>query len=190
MDPAARFYSSCCIKCNYNFLLHACFCGTFHFIWLLRLLTCDRYNISIKFFSSQLKKVQISLTLCRKHSTLCLSETSPDNDDDDDDDYDGGNDDDDSVDDDFNENDDSDNDDGGDDGGGDVGDNVGDDGGEDDADNDDGDENDNNMDITGDDEITEEHELPQQIYELSLEAQMEDFDESDLEKVNIHEYVY
>ena len=46
------------------------------------------------------------------------------------------------------------------------------------------------MDITGDDEITEEHELPHQIHEGSLEAQMEDFDESDLEKVNIHEYVY
>ena len=46
------------------------------------------------------------------------------------------------------------------------------------------------MDITGDDEITEEHKLPQQIHELNLEAQMEDFDESDLEKVNIHEYVY
>ena len=153
--------------------------GHFIFIWLHRLLTCDRYNISIKFFSSQLKKVQISLTLCRKHSTLCLSETSPDNDDDDDDDYDGGNDDDDSVDDDFNENDDSGNNDGGDDGGG--------DGGEDDADNDDGDENDNNMDISGDDEITEEHELPQQIHELSLEGQTEDLDESDLENVKLHE---
>ena len=46
------------------------------------------------------------------------------------------------------------------------------------------------MDITGDDEITEEHELPQQIHELSLEGQTEDLDESDLEKVKIHEYVY
>ena len=137
----------------------------------------------MKFFSSQLKKVQISLTLYRKHSTLCLSETSSDNDDDDDDDYYSGNDDDDSVDDDFNENDDSGNDGGGDDGG----DNVGDDVGEDDADNDDGDENDNNMVITGDDEITEEHELPQQIHELSLEGQTEDLDESDLENVKIHE---
>ena len=139
-------------------------------------------NISVFLFSTE--QVQISFTLCSKQSTLCLTAKSPDNDDDDDDDdddYDSSNDDDDSVDDDFNENDDSDNDDGGDEGG---------DDGEDDADNDDGNENDNNMEITGDDEITEEHELPQQIHELSLEAQMEDFDESDVEKVNIHEYVY
>ena len=86
------------------------------------------------------------------------------------------------MDDDFNKNDNSGNDDGGND--------VGDDGGEDDADNDDGDENDNNMDITGDDEITEEHELPQQIHDLNLEEQTEDLDESDLEKLKIHEYVY
>ena len=145
-------------------------------------------NISIFFFSTE--QVQISFTLCSKQSTLCLTEKPPDNDDDDDDDYDSSNDDDDSVDDDFNENDDSGNDDGADDGADDGGDDVGHDGGEDDADNDDGDENDNNMDITGDDEITEEHELLQQIHEGSLEAQMEDFDESDLEKDNIHEYVY
>ena len=138
-------------------------------------------NISIFLFSTE--QVQISFTLCSKQSTLCLTAKSPDNDDDDDDDdYDSSNDDNDSVDDDFNENNDSDNDDGGND--------VGDDGGEDDADNDDGDENDNNMDITGDDEITEELELPQQIHELSIEGQTEDLDESDLENVKIHEYVY
>ena len=138
-------------------------------------------NISIFLFSTE--QVRISVTLCNKQSTLCLTAKSPDNDDDDDDDdYDSSNDDSDSVDDDFNENNDSDNDDGGND--------VGDDGGEDDADNDDGDENDNNMDVTGDDETTEEHELPQQIHELNLEGQIDDFDESDLEKVNIHEYVY
>ena len=145
-------------------------------------------NISIFLFSTE--QVQISFILCSKQSTLCLTEKPPDNDDDDDDDYDSSNDDDDSVDDDFNENDDSGNDDGADDGGDDGGEDVGHDGGEDDADNDDGDENDNNMDVTGDDEITEEHELPQQIHELNLEGQMEDFDESDLEKDNIHEYVY
>ena len=38
--------------------------------------------------------------------------------------------------------------------------------------------------------ITEEHELLQQIHELSLEGQVEDVDESDLDKVKIHEYVY
>ena len=142
-------------------------------------------NISIFFFSTE--QVQISFTLCSKQSTLCLTAKSPDNDDDDDDDdYDSSNDDNDSVDDDFNENNDSGNDDGGDDGGNDVGD----DGGEDDADNDDGDENDNHMDITGDDEITEELELPQQIHEHSIEGQMEDLDESDLENFKIHEYVY
>ena len=46
------------------------------------------------------------------------------------------------------------------------------------------------MDIIGDDEITEEHELPQQFHELSLEEQTEDVGESDLEKVKIHEYVF
>ena len=152
-------------------------------------------NISIFLFSTE--QVQISFTLCSKQSTLCLTAKSPDNDDDDDDDdddYDSSNDDNDSVDDDFNENDDSGNDDGADDGADDGGDNggddVGDDGGEDDADNDDGGENDNNMGITVDDEITEEHELPQQIHELNLEEQTEDLDESDLEKLKIHEYVY
>ena len=135
-------------------------------------------NISIFLFSSE--QVKISFTLNSKQSTLCLTEKSPDNDDDDDDDdYDSSNDDDDNVDDDFNENDESGNDDGGDD--------VADDGGEDDADNDDEDENDNNMDITGEDEITEEHELPQQIHELSLEGQVEDVGESDLENFKIHE---
>ena len=38
--------------------------------------------------------------------------------------------------------------------------------------------------------IIEEHELLQQIHELSLERQMEDMGESDLDKVKIHEYVY
>lgn len=43
------------------------------------------------------------------------------------------------------------------------------------------------MDGTGDDEITEKHELPQQIDKFGLEGQMEDLDESDLDNVKIHE---
>ena len=43
------------------------------------------------------------------------------------------------------------------------------------------------MDSTGDDEITEEHELLQQINKFGLEGQMEDLDESELENVKIHE---
>ena len=42
----------------------------------------------------------------------------------------------------------------------------------------------------GGDEITEEQELLQQIQELSLEGQVEDLDESDSDKIKIHEYVY
>lgn len=46
------------------------------------------------------------------------------------------------------------------------------------------------MDVAGSDEIIEEHELLQQIHERSLEGQVEDIDESDLDKVKIHEYVF
>ena len=42
----------------------------------------------------------------------------------------------------------------------------------------------------GGDEITAEQELLQQIQELSLEGQVEDLDESDSDKIKIHEYVY
>ena len=42
----------------------------------------------------------------------------------------------------------------------------------------------------GGDEITEEQELLQQIQELSLEGRVEDLDESDSDKIKIHEYVY
>ena len=48
----------------------------------------------------------------------------------------------------------------------------------------------NNMGIDGGDEITEEQELLQQIQELSLEGRVEDLDESDSDKIKIHEYVY
>ena len=43
------------------------------------------------------------------------------------------------------------------------------------------------MDSTGDDEITEKHELPQQTDKFGLEGQMKDLDESELENVKIHE---
>ena len=42
----------------------------------------------------------------------------------------------------------------------------------------------------GGDEITAEQELLQQIQELSLEGRVEDLDESDSDKIKIHEYVY
>ena len=58
------------------------------------------------------------------------------------------------------------------------------------GDNGGGDGNEDNMGIDGGDEITEEQELLQQIQELSLEGQVEDLDESDSDKIKIHEYVY
>lgn len=58
------------------------------------------------------------------------------------------------------------------------------------GDNGGGDGNEDNMRIDGGDEITEEQELLQQIQELSQEGQVEDLDESDSDKIKIHEYVY
>ena len=137
---------------------------------------CYTHTLEIKdVYFEILKKKFISLTIVMSH--LVSTERSSD---DDDDDFQSKKEDDENKDDkgdEFDDDDDSHNSDGVEVGGDDVGDDNG--GG-------DG----NNMGIDGGDEITEEQELLQQIQELSLEGRVEDLDESDSDKIKIHEYVY
>ena len=139
---------------------------------------CYTHTLEIKdVYFEILKKKFISLATVMSH--LVSTERSSD---DDDDDFQSKKEDDENKDDkgdEFHDNDDSHNSDDVEVGGDDVG---GDNGG--------GDGSEDNMGIDGGDEITEEQELLQQIQELSLEGQVEDLDESDSDKIKIHEYVY
>ena len=127
---------------------------------------CHTHTLEIKdVYFEILKKKFISLTTVMSH--LVSTERSSD---DDDDHFQSKKEHDENKDDkgdEFDDNDDSHNSDGVEVGGDDVGDDNG-----------------------GGDEITDEQELLQQIQELSLEAQVEDLDESDSVKTKIHEYVY
>lgn len=127
---------------------------------------CYTHTLEIKdVYFEILKKKFISLATVMSH--LVSTERSSD---DDDDDFQSKKEDDENKDDkgdEFHDNDDSHNSDDVEVGGDDVGDDNG-----------------------GGDEITEEQELLQQIQELSLEGRVEDLDESDSDKIKIHEYVY
>ena len=139
---------------------------------------CYAHTLEIKdVYFEILKKKFISLATVMSH--LVSTERSSDDDDDDFQSKKEGDENKDDNGDEFDDNDDSHNSDDVEVGGDDVG---GDNGG--------GDGSEDNMGIDGGDEITEEQELLQQIQELSLEGQVEDLDESDSDKIKIHEYVY